>query len=346
MSASVEEQLHAFATTLLERRGALVEWPAAGQAGTAVLPPEVSAAVGAEDEVVSLACEAAGGGLAVNLAGDFLEWAGRLLDAVPRVGAFRVRDLYLKRKDLEEGIGRAFTWPNAKVRLREGRETTVEYHTWWFHAALTSEDRWETCFCVSLNAASGGEVEIPDPLGLWELQPRPGACAEAPSSYARAAEVARRRLLRSAAAFLARMDVRLERDRKRLHDYYRALLRETDKKKSRGHHAPPDPEKVEATKRAVDLELRRKLAELDERYAMQAAVRPVVLIRTEVPALAVDLSVFRKQAQRTHTVYWNPLLKQFEPLVCSGCGAGAFTVVFTNEAVEPLCPQCSDRAGK
>ena len=340
MTVPVQEQLHAFATTLLKRRGALVEWPVADRVGTAMLPPEVATAVGTANDIVPVACEAVDSGLSVNLAGDFLEWAGQLLDAVPRVGAFRVRDLYLKRKDLDEGVGRAFTWLNAKVKLREGRETTVEYHTWWFHGSLSSEDHWETCFCVALNAASGVEVEIPDPLGLWELKPRPRPYAETPSTYQRAVDVARRRLLRLSAAFLDRMDGRLVRDRKRLDDYYRALVRESEKKKVRGN-AQPDPEKVEATKRAVNLELRRKLAELDERYAMEAALRPVVLIRTEAPVLAVDLSVFRKQAHKKHTVYWNPLLKQFDPLACSRCGEGAFSVAFTNKTVEPLCPQCN-----
>ena len=31
---------------------------------------------------------------------------------------------------------------------------------------------------------------------------------------------------------------------------------------------------------------------------MQATLRPVVLVRTEVPVLAVDLSVFRKRRTR------------------------------------------------
>jgi len=247
--------------------------------------------------------------------------------------------LYLKRKGLDEAIGRAFTWLNAKVKLREGRETTVEYHTWWFHGTLSSEDRWETCFCVSLNAASGVQVEIPDPLRLWELQSRLNSCAQAPTSYGRAVDVARRRLLRLAAGFLDRMDTRLQRDRKRLHDYYHALSRESERKRARGH-AQPDPEKLEAARRAINLELRRKLAELDERYAIAAAMRPVVLVRTEVPVLAVDLSVFRKQSLKKHTVYWNPLLKQFEPLCCSSCREGTFAVAFTNETVEPLCPKC------
>ena len=69
----------------------------------------------------------------------------------------------------------------------------------------------------------------------------------------------------------------------------------------------------------------------------------MILVRTEVPVLAVDLSVFRKKAQKTHTVYWNPLLKQFEPFCCSDCGESTFTVAFSNEKVEPLCQKCSAR---
>jgi hypothetical protein len=332
------------ATALLERRGALVEWPAADEPGVAVLPAAVAAEIGVAGEIVPLACGAAGKGLSVSLAGDFLDWAGRLLEAEPRVGAFRIGGLYLKRKDLDEAVRRAFTWLNAKVTLREAREMAVEYHTWWFYASIQSEDRWESRFAVTLNAESGVEVEIPDPLGLLELQPRAAEPAAVPSSYARAATVARRRLIGQAAGFFQRMDSRLARDRKRIRDYYQALLPETDLKKARAHaHAPPDPEKLAAKKRAVDLELRRKLAELDARYAMQATLAPAIVLRTQMSVVAAELSVFRKQAHAMRTAYWNPLLKQLEPIACSRCGEGTFAVAFTNDEVQPLCTNCTAR---
>lgn len=338
---AVAERLHDFAAALLERRGAAVDWPADRSSGIALLPSDVARAIGAANEEVAIGGDVSAAGLAVNLAGDFLEWTQKLLDLEPRVGAFRIRELYLKRKDVEAAIARAFTWLNAKVKYRESRETSIEYHTWSFHGALSSEDRWETRFSFSLNAETLVEVEIPDPLSLWELEPAGEAVGEAapPLTEARALAVARRRLWELAAPFVARMDDRLARDRKRLNDYYRALVRESEKKKGRAG-AAPDPEKIEATKRAVDLELRRKLAELDERYAMEATLRPVALVRTRVPVIAADILVFRKQAQRTHRLYWNPLVKQFEPLACGQCGAGTYAVAFANETVEPLCPKC------
>ncbi|RIK81150.1 MAG: hypothetical protein DCC68_09405 [Planctomycetota bacterium] len=343
---AVAEQLHGFAAALLERRGAAVDWPPGEATGVALLPPDVARVIGLASDEVRLGGDvgsgAGGQGLAVNLAGDFLEWTGKLLDEEPCVGAFRVREAYLKRKDVEEAVGRAFAWLNAKVKYRESREMSVEYHTWWFHGAIASEDRWETRFSFSLNAETGVELDLPDPLSLWELEPAGQAASQAeapPATAPRALGIARRRLWTVAEPFIARMDDRLARDRKRLNDYYRALVRESEKKKGRAG-APPDPEKIESTKRAVDLELRRKLGELDERYAMEATLRPVALIRTRVPVLAADLSVFRKQAHRVHRVYWNPLIKHFEPLACSRCGVGTFTVAFENESVAPLCGIC------
>ena len=80
----------------------------------------------------------------------------------------------------------------------------------------------------------------------------------------------------ASAEFVRRVEQRLERDRKRLQDYYRALSREADGSKRRAA-AVPSPEEIAAKKRAVDLELRRKLAELNENYALRAELRPVVV---------------------------------------------------------------------
>lgn len=344
MTKNIQDDLHAFAVTLLERRGGLVEWPAAAEDGTAVVTSEIADSLRAEDEMIRLSCQPGGDGLCVNLATDFLDDAAALLQLEPRVGTFRVPELYLKRGKMEDAVSRAFTWLNAKVEVSQTRAPRIEYHTWWFHASMISEDRWETRLSTTINSSSGAAVDFPDPLGLWELEPRSssgdGDGRAASFTYDRAVAQAGPRMRVLAADFIRRMDSHLERDRKRLREYYNALLREAGNKKPRSN-ATADPEALEAKRRAVQLELRRKLAELDERYAMQAALTPIILIRTEIQVLAVDLLVFRKRARKEHTVFWNPLRKEFEGLCCSRCGAGGFSLAFTNEEVEPLCPACA-----
>jgi hypothetical protein len=339
MSGGIQEELRDFATHVLERRGGLVDWPAGAEAGEAVVPEEVAAAVGTGDDTLRLTSQPGGGGWCVSLATDFLETAGRLLETEPRTGTFGASQLYLKRGSLEEAIRRAFTWLNAKVVVFDTRATSVEYHTWWFRASLTSEDRWETRLVLTINSATGAEIELPDPLALWELEPRPATGRKTPSTYQRAVARALPRVKAAAGDFFGRMDGRIDRDRRRLREYYGALLREAAHKKPRGG-ASPDPEKIAERKRAVELELRRKLAELDERYAIDGLLEPLVLIRTEIPALAVDLSVQRKRASKRHTVYWNPLVKALEPICCGRCGNGTHSVAFTDDEVEPRCADC------
>ena len=343
MTSSIEQELRTFATNLLERRGGLVEWTDS-EDGTAIVPTELVDSLDNDSldnggEVLRLSTRPGGDGWCISLATDFLDSASRLLELEPRIGAFHVEELYLKRGKLDEAVRRAFSWLNARVRLLDTRAVRVEYHTWWFHALLVSEDRWETRFPVTINASSRAEVELPNSLDLWELKPHPAATQQPANTFQQAVLRAQHQIRELAGGFFDRMDGRLQRDRRRLQEYYNALLRENNHKKSR-KQVQPDPEKQQARERAVKLELRRKATELDERYAMQLTLEPVVQTRMEIPVLAVDLSVQRKREQRNHTVYWNPLLKQLEPICCSGCGCGTFSVSFTNEEVDPLCPLC------
>jgi len=248
--------------------------------------------------------------------------------------------MYLKRGSLDEIVHRRFSWLNARARTIESRAVRTEYHTWWFHAILVSDDRWETRLPVTLNASTGAAVELPELLDLWECEPRPTTDRLPSNTYAHAVRSAQRRLHEATREFLGRMDARFLRDQERLRKYYGTLLREADHKKARGRNQP-DPEKREAKKRAVRLELRRKLDELAERYAATITLNPLILTRMEIPTLAVDLLVQRKRATRKHSVYWNPLTKELEPLCCSRCGDETFAVAFTNDEIEPLCAVCS-----
>ncbi len=365
----------------------MVEWPAGGE-GAAILPPVIGKLFPRHDgeafgEELRLTERPGEPGLCVSLATDFLDAAGAVLEAaVPRVGAFHLQDRYLKRGELQEAVERAYTWLNARVRVREPQPTTVEYHTWWCLVSLRSDDFWESRLAVTLNSASLAEVDLPDPLDLLDL--RPDSAPEAPGcdTCQRAVEQARAHLQsaangrarqsrtfagglraplaagesgiprgaapafrQSAAEFIGRMDGRLARDRKRLEDYYGALLRETRKPARRSAVPTPDPAQQESKSRAVQLELRRKLSELHERYTMRARVRPIALIRTTIPALAVGIAVQRKTAVRTHTIYWNSLLKQFEPLACSVCGTSAYSFAFSDDEVAPICAACQQKPG-
>ncbi len=138
--------------------------------------------------------------------------------------------------------------------------------------------------------------------------------------------------------FVDRLERQLGRDRKRLKDYYSALLR-GDGKRS-GRRGSEDAVQRKATVTAVQLELRGKLAELDERYAYRLELTPLALVRIDCPSLAVRCRVLRRSAARMYTVYWNPFNKELEPLRCSRCCLSTFSVAFSDEKVAALCASC------
>jgi hypothetical protein len=207
-------------------------------------------------------------------------------------------------------------------------------------AMLRSEDVWESVVRVVVNAESQAVVELADVFREPDLKgdrtDKPGE----PTSWRVAVAEGRRRLITASAGFVGRIEQRLERDRKRVQSYYQALSREAGTSKRRVA-TPPSQEEVAAKKRAVDLELRRKLGELDERYAFQAVLRPVTLVRVRLPALIVPVTIQRKQAFREYQVYWNSLEKKLEPLCCSRCLSATWSGTFTNETVDLLCAACA-----
>ena len=89
--------------------------------------------------------------------------------------------------------------------------------------------------------------------------------------------------------------------------------------------------------------LSRKLAEIQENYALQAVLRPLIVARVRLPALVVPVAIQRKQAIRDYRLYWNSLVKRFEPLSCSRCLRPTYSATFANETVDLLCGVCAEK---
>jgi hypothetical protein len=343
MSQDVRNRIRTFGESLLERHGGLVDWPDGAEEGAALLPSKVAEALDAPEEVI-LSYQPGERRLSLDLSSDFLDRAEGLLTASMRVGAFSLPEAYLKQAPMDEPVARTFTWHNARVKVAASSPTRVEYHTWYFLGRLDSDDRWEDVYCITINSQSGAEVSLPDLMASGEIRPNPQTAGDPADTYPQAARRAHRRLEERSRPFIARLESRLQRDRDRLRAYYNALLREAKAKLSRSKTGE-EPKKYHDQKRAVAMELQRKLFELEERYTIRAELSPIALLRVNMPALAIECHVQRKQAHKRHTLYWNPILRSVEPMCCRACGAGTFSVAFTDVQVEPLCSACIPKRG-
>lgn len=341
MTGAVGDRLRDFTCRLLRRHGAEVDWPSGAEEGLALLPRDVARTLHCL-EILPLAA-GSGSPLPISLSSDLLDRVEPLVREGPQVACLRIPTAYLKRSDMAEPVARAFTWLNARVRVQSAEPTRTEYHAWHFLATLDSADRWQQVVRVGVNAFSGARASLPDLLDANAVLAEPAEPADlpadCPSTELAAVRAAVAHIRIESRAFMERMEGRLGRDRKRLQSYYGALLRGDGKRHGR-RTAEDDAARKEAKAAAVRLELRRKLLELDERYACRVELSPLALVRIDCPALAVRCHVFRRSAARVQTVYWNPLSRELEPIRCSRCGLSTFRVAFTDDKVAALCDSC------
>ncbi len=334
----IGDRLRAFASLLLERHGAAVDWKPDADQGLALLPTTVAQTLGCL-EILPLAADSESP-LPISLASDFLDRVEPLVSAEPQVICVRIPEAYLKRSNMADPVERSFTWLNARVRVQSAEPTRAEYHTWYFLATLDSADRWQQVVRVDVNALTSAQIQLPDPMHAGAIVAEP---ADLPAAYPctklSAVRSALRHLNIESRSFIERLESKLSRDRQRLQEYYRALLRE-DRRRAARRVADEDHGQKAAKAKAVELELRRKSAELDERYACRLEVMPLALVRLDCPALAVQCHVLRRSVGRTIALVWNALTKEIEPLACSRCGVSSFTMGFSADKLAACCAPC------
>jgi hypothetical protein len=338
-TSTVDNDINAFAVELLQQTGAIIDWSSHASNGLVLAPPDVAKSLGQSKDSFTIGASA-DADLPLGLGTEFLPQSGRLLETyVPRVGLFTVPSVVTKKSGIAELVDATFGWQNARVRVRDVVPVVVPYHYWWFHGVFNSDDAWESVTQVCLNGHTLIPTDGIDLLHAIDLREAHTPLIDQKETVAAARCVATRNLIDAGKSFIERAEQRWDRDRRRLKDYYRALRRDLAAP-NRRTKSTLSPEDVAAKERIVDLELKRKLLEIDERYAFQLTVSPTAVAEVQLSTVAVDLDVQRKSAVRPYRIYLNPTSRKFERILCDRCHTPHYRLWFTNEDVESRCEGC------
>lgn len=341
-STDVQAELADFATTMIERSGGIVDWTPDHSAAVVMAPEELAQSLGQHEEAFRLTREATDNSLTLSLAGEFLDLASRTLKLfVPAVGSFEYPEVSLRKSEFASIIEKTFGWQNARCRIGGTHPMKIPYQLWWFHVTLQSEETWESIVPLSLNSVTGCIVPLENVIDLESLQPakQVEVNIDVEATLPRVGRQVQAIAMDRATEFLQRIDSRRQRDQKRLRDYYKAMIDESTKP-NRRTKVSLSVEEFHARKNVIQLELMRKLEELDDRYQVAATVRPIALAEVRLPVMGIDCEIQRKAVKRNYRVYYNALLHAMEPLLCCRCQQSSFNFWFENETVNALCGRC------
>lgn len=256
---------------------------------------------------------------------------------------------------------------NATFRTIGMEEGEFSYLLVYFRYGAIADDKTEGLLPLLINTLNGSVSAL---TGEEEwltrgLTPAPGTPAPPESArwLARARTAGKTMVTERLADFIRSTEKRLNRDTRRIHEYYGALEQELKARMEKkglahpgpagagsapagpgGESAPAEPmaeaAKLAVRQKAIALERSFKLQDLIEKYTLHLTLEPVAIIGLPTTAPIFRLTLKRRLATRSFSVTYNPLLKKLDPLPCEGCWRPRHRAWLCDEQLHVLCDDC------
>ncbi|MFH2074159.1 MAG: hypothetical protein ABIJ57_02255 [Pseudomonadota bacterium] len=350
---------------ILASRGAMVE--KAGEDGLDVIAsPELVNLLGVpEYHRLSFTGENEGkDDLYASYDSDYFRSLERLFTDAGRWASVSLETPALRPERIAEALADHLPLVNAAFRLEGTDQRSLSYFLIYFRFTALSDDRQDGMFSVLVNPLNASTAFLKDGLEELSGRTRPLAAEEEMT----AAEIGKilgwahkagagmvREML---ADFIRSAERRLNRDVKRVYEYYETLKEEIDrrarKKTARGDGAAAPAENIAAEeletlrrkREAVEAEREWKIRDLIAKYALGIRLDPLCVIRIQATAPVFLIHIKRRLASRSFSVTYNPLLKRMDALPCESCfhPSGAYTVC--DEKLHIVCSGCMVAASR
>lgn len=252
---------------------------------------------------------------------------------------------------LSQIISQTIGFSNAAFHLNKEETKTMDYFLIFFKYLALCDDQQEGFLPVLANTVNPSISFLPknmiDPIweNLHEAYERPfvpetnmirrliSACG--------LAQTAARDQVKE---FQKGIEKRLNRDVKRVYEYYEALQAETKKLLEKQEKNPENGqhrEKLLNKLEAIKAEQAWKLQDVVSKYALNISVQPVAVVRIETLSTLFWIEIKRRANSRSLALTWNPLLKQLDPLCCEGCFFSGGNYSVCDDRLHILCERCS-----
>src|SRR3989304_5721365 len=261
-----------------------------------------------------------------------------------------------KMEKLTKTISEKIAFSNATFRIERTEQKNIPYLLVYFKYTALSDEKHEGVMPVLINGlnlsvspfenyvdelipmlketghVSGSDTNRSEMIKVFK------------AAYSAGTRIVEKRLK----DFVRSLERRLNRDTRRVYEYYETLKKETELaiwKKARTHTEDKTIkddaiERLRTKHDAIESERNWKIQDLISRYALSIQIEPVSAICIEAPSSLFLINIRRRLASRQFPVTYNPLTRHLDPLPCESCfhPKGAFYIC--DDRLHIVCAGC------
>lgn len=155
--------------------------------------------------------------------------------------------------------------------------------------------------------------------------------------------------------FIKSLERRLNRDIKRVYDYYETLKKETvrviekkraimeDSTEMNKDKAPKGVDRLLSKIDAIETEQEWKTQDLISKYALKIEVEPVSVVRLETVSTVFWINLKRRLSTRRFPLTYNSILRRLDPLPCESCFYPRPGYYICDDKLHIVCARCFEK---
>ena len=251
----------------------------------------------------------------------------------------------VRLEKLGDRLDEKVVFHNAVFQVERKEEKRISYLLGYFKYSALSDDRQEgilACLINELNlAVQKIAPETLDLIASYAEEPTGEAERESSEKVLKAFGQAQAKIVNEALSeFLISVERRMNRDIRRVRDYYQAMIHEQRQLLEKKAAVPEDKERTAGKIEAIERELKGKIQDLMGKFSIDLVLEPISLIRIEAMSPIFWLSVKRRKETRPFPLAFNPILKSFDPLPCEACFYPRKGYYVCDDRLHIVCREC------
>lgn len=347
-------------TDILTHNNGIVEHKEDGNL-EALTPPDVSNVLGIP-ELARLRFsydETADEAIYASYDSDFFNSMAKLVTDKGKLSITRYNSSTPNAEKLSRTISEKIKFNNATFRLDKTEEKNISYLLCYFKYVALSDERQEGVMPILINelnlSSASFKYDIPELNEATEELKDIERC-EIRKVFQSAYSTCTCKVKENLKDFINSLERRLNRDVRRVYEYYATLKNETitamKKKALAGSDIPIDTLVEDRTLKgngadkllnkldAIEAEREWKVKDLIAKYALNIRIEPVSAIRIEIQSILSWINIKRRLSSRLFPVCFNPLTRQIDALPCESCFTPQKSCYICDDKLHIICADC------